>query len=640
MFFKDSGNGKRKERFLPLTEKRLMRSLHTYGKIIGFLTLFPLAGCQWAHNWWYPEVEEEANPWLAHAIAYSVNFTGDFPQDLQSQLREVSHLVTLQEKQPLISLIALRRRANVDLKNLSVLLKTQGYLDGILTAHIEGEESPYTVNVIITAGEHYHIADIYFHNTQAESAIQVQPTDVLHRVILGDPVETQTILTLQQSLMLYLQEHGYPGAHVEEPKIEVNRCQKTASVHVYYNPGHLSNFAGHEILGLQNLEASYVSNRLAWKEGELYDQKLVEETRRKLMNSAIFDSVTVQPKDPQASPAPMVIQLTEAPPRAIGAGFRYFSSEGLGTKVFWRHYNALGDGELIDTSVQLSQLLAQIRLGMGFPDVLAPEQQLQTLFAITREKTKAYTAKTVETEVKIQRPLTKNIVGSVGVLFEGGQVQRGNQGIIHERLFGLPLEAALDTADNPLDPHSGWRSRLTFVPYGSGHIGNERKMFITRFQGKGYFAFGNRVDPFVLAVWTNLGSIQIRDPNNVPPNKRFYAGGGGSVRAYGFQRLGPIDNNGLPLGGRSITEGGVEGRFRLNETWGGVVFFEGGAVSNNRSPLVKARFLWGPGAGVRYYTAIGPLRFDVAVPMKRRKVPGQKSIDSLFQFYISIGQAF
>jgi translocation and assembly module TamA len=264
---------------------------------------------------------------------------------------------------------------------------------------------------------------------------------------------------------------------------------------------------------------------------------------------------------------------------------------------------------------------------------------LQTLFATTREKTKAYTAKTIETEVKIQRPLTKNIAGSMGVLFEGGRIRRGSQRIT-QRLFGLPLEAAIDTADNPLDPHWGWRSRLTFVPYGSGRIGNENKMFITRFQAKGYFPFGNRVDPFVLAAWTNLGSIYIRDPNNVPPNKRFYAGGGGSIRAYGFQRLGPIDNNGLPLGGRSITEGGIEGRFRLTETWGGVVFFEGGAVSNNRSPLVKAKFLWGPGAGVRYYTAIGPLRFDIAVPLKRRRMSGQKSLDSPFQFYISIGQAF
>ncbi|MEI8296020.1 MAG: BamA/TamA family outer membrane protein, partial [Alphaproteobacteria bacterium] len=601
--------------------------------------LSPLAGCQLVHDWWYPEAEEEVSPWLAHAIAYSVNFIGDFPEDLTNQLRDVSHLVTLQEKQPLISLIALRRRANVDVKNLTILLKAQGYLDATVTADIEGEESPYTVNVTLIAGERYHISDISFHNRQSQSPIQVQPADLLHWVHLGEVVETQTILTLQQSLMLYLQEHGYPGAHVEEPKILANRCEKTVSVHVDYNPGHLSEFGSCEIIGLKSLDVSYINNRLAWQEGQTYDQRLVEETRRKLINSAIFDSVIIHPQDPQLATTPMVVQLTEAPPRVIGAGLRYFSSEGFGAKIFWRHYNTLGGGELVDTSVQLSQLFTQLRLGVSFPDVLAPEQQLQTLFALTRERTKAYNARTAETEIKIQRPLTKNIAGSVGLLFEVGQVERGSQHT-SEQLFGLPLEAAIDTADNPLDPHSGWRSRLTFVPYGCGHIGNERKMFITRFQGKGYLPFSDRVDTPVLAVWANVGSIHIGNPNNVPPNKRFYAGGGGSVRSYGYQRLGPIDENGIPLGGRSITEGGIEGRFRFTETWGGAVFFEGGAVSNNRSPLVKARFLWGPGVGVRYYTAIGPIRFDVAVPLKRRQRSGQKSIDSPFQFYISIGQAF
>lgn len=637
MFSYVSGNEKRK--VLPLTEKTLAKSLYSYGGIIAVLAFLPLAGCQWFHDWWYPEGEEEVNPWHAHAIQYSINFAGDYPANLQGQLHEVSRLVSLQEKQPLISLIALQRRTDIDVKNLTTLLNTQGYLDATVTATIEGGESPYTVNLFITAGERYHSANISFHNTQLGSTLDIKPADVVHRVTPGTPMETQAILTLQQSLLLYLQEHGYPGASVEEPRLEANRCQKTVSIHVYYKPGHLSEFDDYEILGLKNLETSYVSNRIAWKKGQIYDQRLVEETQRKLMNSAIFDAVSIHPKDPQQSPTSMTIELTEAPPRVIGAGLRYFSSEGLGAKVFWRHYNAWGGGELIDTSLQLSQLLAELRLGMGFPDILAPEQQLQTLLTLTKENTKAYNAKTVEAEVKIQRPLTKSIVGSVGILFEGGQVQRESQHIT-QRLFGLPLEAAIDTADDPLDPHSGWRSRLTFIPYGSGHIGNEKKMFITRFQGKGYFPFGNRVDPFVLAIWTNLGSIYIRDPNNVPPNQRFYAGGGGSVRAYGFQRLGPVGNNGIPVGGRSIAEGGIEGRFRWSETWGGVVFLEGGAVSNNRSPLGKAKLLWGPGAGVRYFTAIGPIRFDVAIPLKRRQLSGKKNVDSPFQFYVSIGQAF
>ena len=146
-----------------------------------------------------------------------------------------------------------------------------------------------------------------------------------------------------------------------------------------------------------------------------------------------------------------------------------------------------------------------------------------------------------------------------------------------------------------------------------------------------------------LSEQTPLGSSKVKKSLDfVPPNKRFYAGGGGSVRGYGHQLLGPLDTQNVPLGGRSLAEVGTELRIKTTETIGFVTFLEGGSVSVNKMPDFRGRnMLWGTGFGARYYSAVGPIRLDIAFPLKRRKDPSSgKAIDAAFQFYISVGQAF
>ena len=106
------------------------------------------------------------------------------------------------------------------------------------------------------------------------------------------------------------------------------------------------------------------------------------------------------------------------------------------------------------------------------------------------------------------------------------------------------------------------------------------------------------------------------------------------MRGYEFQSVGPLDEDDDPLGGRSVIEVGAEVRLRVTEEIGVVPFIEGGIVGESPWPDFEERFLWAAGLGLRYFTAIGPLRLDVAVPIN-----GRDSDDS-FQFYVSLGQAF
>ena len=156
----------------------------------------------------------------------------------------------------------------------------------------------------------------------------------------------------------------------------------------------------------------------------------------------------------------------------------------------------------------------------------------------------------------------------------------------------------------------------------------------TLFTGATYFQFLERPS-VVWAVRGAYGMISGSSRADIPADKRFYAGGGGSVRGYPYQTVGPLDDDDKPLGGRSLLELSNELRYRVTETIGVVAFLDGGAAYAEQIPDFDKSFLWGAGLGLRYYTSFAPLRLDVAVPLDKR--PG---VDDAFQIYVSIGQAY
>jgi translocation and assembly module TamA len=120
---------------------------------------------------------------------------------------------------------------------------------------------------------------------------------------------------------------------------------------------------------------------------------------------------------------------------------------------------------------------------------------------------------------------------------------------------------------------------------------------------------------------------------NVPRHQRFYAGGGGSVRGYDYQSIGPRDQFNRPSGGASLMEASLEWRQRVWGDIGAVAFVDAGSVGTGTSPDTS-NLRVGAGAGLRYYTPIGPVRVDVAVPLVKQRD------NSAFGLYVGIGQSF
>jgi translocation and assembly module TamA len=173
---------------------------------------------------------------------------------------------------------------------------------------------------------------------------------------------------------------------------------------------------------------------------------------------------------------------------------------------------------------------------------------------------------------------------------------------------------------------------LDLTPYQS--FSDPNLTFVSgRLRGSTYQRLTND-DRYIIAVSAAVSSLAGPGLEFIPADKRIYAGGGGSIRAYGYQMAGTLDADRKPIGGKSAVELSLEARIKITDSIGIVPFLDAGSYYSTMLPKLDQKMLFGPGIGFRYYTSFGPIRLDIATPAIRR------SGDSWAQLYISIGQAF
>ena len=199
-------------------------------------------------------------------------------------------------------------------------------------------------------------------------------------------------------------------------------------------------------------------------------------------------------------------------------------------------------------------------------------------------------------------------------------------------LFGVPAYLKLDATDNLLNPTRGWRVLLSMAP--AHTISSPNLTFVTGLVSASTYWSVVSDDRAVLAAQAAFSSLAGAPLAELPADQKIYAGGGGSIRPYGYQMAGPLDSNNIPIGGKSSLVIDLEARIKVTPTIGVVPFFDAGSYYETSAPQIGRGFLYGVGLGLRYYTGFGPLRLDLATPLRRR------SGDAPIQVYISLGQAF
>jgi len=298
----------------------------------------------------------------------------------------------------------------------------------------------------------------------------------------------------------------------------------------------------------------------------------------------------------------------------------------------WEHRNLTGAGERLTLSAVYSEIGYSGDIKAQRPDFIITDQTLSLSARVAREDTDAYQSDTRSILLAIDRELHPGWIVGIGAGFKFADVESSDR-VERFGLLYLPARSDWDRSNDFFDPTSGYRMSLTGAPYWDAL--NDQVTFFKSRAGAATYTRLSRRHRLDWAGRLSLGSISGATREAIPADERFYAGGGGTLRGYPYQSVGPLDARQKPLGGKSILLLSSEIRWRINEEFGAAVFVDGGNVFEESYPDEFTEFKWGAGAGLRYFTPVGPLRFDIAFPLNRRR-----GIDDDFQFYISLGQAF
>ncbi|MEP3755443.1 MAG: BamA/TamA family outer membrane protein [Alteripontixanthobacter sp.] len=555
----------------------------------------------------------------------------------------------------------LAARAREDEALLGTLLRVYGYYDAQVIRSVgavqPGDDSVEldvpAVRFDVLPGVRYRFGAVDLGNLgQAPDAGMLRDT---FEIQPGDPLSSDKIVEEQFDLDRKLGESGYPFAVIDGPSLLIDHDRDEGDLTMPVSPNGKYVFGDVTSSLPEFLSGRHLATIARFDPGDVYKRSLQQDLRRAVTATGLVGSVTVTPREVEAPSAdePGIVELdvgiTKAPLRTVAGAIGYGTEEGVRVEASWEHRNlfppegALRVRGIVGTQEQL--------LGVTFKkNNFGGRDRILTLdaFASTLDSD-AFDAQTIGIVGNYER--TSNLLFQKPLSWSFGFEVLGSRerppsvnGVVSPReeylIAALPVSALIDTTDSLLDPTGGFRLGGRLAPETSRNSGMQSFYLRSQVDASYYQAFGGDAPdegrPLVVAGRVRLGTMPGADLADIAPSRRYYAGGGGSVRGYGFQQIGPRDTLGEPSGGRSLVELSLEARIPTSFLDGAVSvvpFIDAGSVSRSVTPDFETIRV-GAGVGVRYHTGFGPLRVDVATPIN----PGPD--DSPVAIYVSLGQAF
>ncbi len=567
-------------------------------------------------------------------LAYDVTVAGLEDEALR-ELIEGESLLLAGRARPPASLLGLERRARADVERIDAILRSRGYYAGEVDVAIEREAEPVRVVLTVAVGPRFRLRD-YRVISRGPDAGPPPPEIGMEALGLeaGQPAEADLIVAAEDRLLVVLARRGYPLATLQDRRVVADFASETVSVELTVDTGPFARFGAVRFEGLEGVEEDFARRRIPWAPGDRFDLRRLEEARQRLLDTRLFSSVRLIPAEALDAEGrlPVTAQVTERPPRSVGGTLDYDTSRGPGVTLFWEHRNLAGDGETVRPEAYYRPTLYGAGVEGRLRDLGEVDQDLIASASASREDAEGFAVTSVAAAAMLQRPLGRHWQFAGGVRLERELTREGGT-TSDFNLLSFPLRAARDSTDDPLDPSRGGRLVVQAEPF-LGVFGTGIDFTRVEVSDAQYTSLDEE-RRYVLAGWGRVGSVIDADSDAIPADKRFYAGGGGSIRGFGYQLAGPVDGAGDPVGGRSLLAAGLELRGRFTDTIGAAAFVEAGSVYPDRIPDLSERLFVGAGLGARYFSPIGPVRVDLAVPLNPRR-----DVDDAFQFYISVGQAF
>jgi translocation and assembly module TamA len=577
-------------------------------------------------------------------IHYSVEVDGlaaaGDPEGLLAAFRKQSTLEA-EHKDP-ANAAQIGRRASADADLLAELLRSRGYYDAVVEPRTETSPGG-ALRVILSAepGDQYRFASVELPGLDAAGADAARLRDAF-AVKAGDPVIAEDVIAGGLALTVALGEEGFAQAKLGEQDIQINHQTHLASLTLPVDPGPVARFGTIHVTGRPPFSAHHVGVIARFKRGDQFQRSKLDDLRRALIATTLVANADIQvvPVD-GGRVVDLNVRLEPAPSHTIAGELGYGTGQGARVEASWTDRNFFNpEGALTLRGVLgTSEQLAAVQFRRA--NFMQRDQVLNLQLSGSHQNFDAYEARTVLLAGNIERQ-SNFIWQKKWTWIYGAELLATDEngafdasGLKDTRTFliaALPISLGYDGSDSLLDPTRGFRLGGRISPEYSGH-GGSFTYVRTQIDASAYHPLSDNV---VVAGRVRLGTIAGAHVFDLAPSRRFYSGGGGSVRGYGYQQLGPKDMDGDPIGGRGLAEFGLEARVRLKQfggNFGIVPFIDGGSLTTEAIPDFKD-WRFAVGIGARYYSSFGPIRIDLGVPLNRQKGDGP------FAVTVSLGQAF
>lgn len=598
---------------------------------------------------------DDTNSDIIDPKKYTVQFLvrGGVAEGVEDAIKAASELLRGEDK-AVAGAAGLIARAKGDYRRILAGLYNEGFYGSDISIFVNGRQaselkpgteipSESTVQIDVNSGNIYRFGDFDIFNQAPDTSdkrdIVERPSSLL--ISNGDIAKAGNVGAAARFEIERWRQQGYPNAKISTQSVKARHDQNILNVNLSIDPGAKANYGDVVVDGAENVDEDFIEYMIGLQHGQEYDPDDIEQAKKRLDKLDVFSVRKVETADDINSDGsvPINVSVKEKKPRRIGLGATLSSTDGAGLSAFWMHRNLFGKAERLRVEGEVGGLGStfdvnelDFKLGATFtkPGVFTRNTTwISNIFA-AREFNTAFEGETGGGSSVLSHVFSDTVTAEGGGFYEYSRF-KDDYGTRNFSTFGLTGSVTFDGRDSKVEPSSGFFAKLDAKPFYEAEFGNAGVRADA--EVKTYYAFDKNAKT-VLAARAKIGTLVGPSRSETPSNFLYFAGGGGSARGFGFNNIGIVDSAGNVSGGRSVLETSVELRQKLNDSFGVVAFSDAAVVGKDPIIDFSQDFRVSAGLGVRYYTGLGPIRLDVAVPVN------PKSGDPKFGIFAGIGQAF
>jgi len=562
-----------------------------------------------------------------------------------------------------------RKEFDADLARIHAFYVDHGYpaqrIAGVDVA-VSSDKKSVRVTIAVDEGQPVVVQQVRFEGFEKlDESVRSRLDDA--PLVAGEPRDRDRVRASRDLAVRLLKDNGYPFGYVdagERPGDTPGQLIVTFRA----DPGPVMRFGEVSIEGLERVNATLVRRYLAFASGDVYRESQVLRTQRRLTAVQAFElaSVTSRLEEAAGDRVPMRITVAEGRPRRLKFGFGYGTEERGRGAFQWQHVNFFGGGRIAQVAANASFLDQGLELSLVEPRLGRPgvTTEFSGLAHRTRQLTYDWESYGVRAGVVYRteggtdgtrEPVRYEFRTSYGYEFLKYGIHADSIGDLTHREERIALGFDPDTGrsagtlasvnfdvrraavDDAIEPRRGTIATLHLTHAAPWLLGSYRFDEVM-FDGRAYTPLGSTI----LASHVQLGSIGASDPAKVPFARRYFLGGATTLRGWGRYQVGPLDEHGLQIGGRTLVLLSAEARIPLRGKLSGVAFVDAGNVGSSDWSVGRMHLRMDVGPGLRYLTPIGALRADLGYQVNRVPglvINGQPEVRH-WRLHLSIGQAF